>query len=105
MTDGDVVTISFKLKNTGNFDSDEVVQLYADFPGSKVERPVIALKGFKRVFVPKGQSIDVIIPIRAEDLKYWDTGKNTFMLEKGVVNFFIGGSSVDSRLKGKMTID
>jgi beta-glucosidase len=102
--DGEIIHLSFKLKNTGNFDSDEVIQLYASFPGAEVERPAIALKGFKRVFVPKGQTIDVVIPLRADDLKYWDTEKNAFLLEKGNVNFFIGGSSVDTRLKGKLTV-
>jgi beta-glucosidase len=104
MKDGEIINIAFKLENKGNFDSDEVVQLYASFPGSEVERPAIALKGFKRVFVPKGQTIDVVIPLRADDLKYWDTEQNAFLLEKGNVNFFIGGSSVDASLKGKLTV-
>ncbi len=53
--DGETVNVTVSLKNSGNYDSDEVVQLYASFPNSKVEQPVKALKGFKRVFVPKGQ--------------------------------------------------
>ncbi|MCK7540961.1 MAG: hypothetical protein MZV63_63760 [Marinilabiliales bacterium] len=41
---GETVNITLRLKNTGNYDSDEVVQLYASFPGSEVERPAMALK-------------------------------------------------------------
>ena len=58
----ETVNFTFNLKNTGNFDSDEVPQLYVSFPDSKVSRPVIALKGFKRVFVTKGETVKVTIP-------------------------------------------
>jgi beta-glucosidase len=104
LNDGDTINVTFRIKNTGNSDSDEVAQLYASFPDSKVERPAKALKGFKRIFIPKGQTIEVSIPLRANDLKYWDINKNAFTLEKGAVNFFIGASSVDSRLTGKVIV-
>jgi beta-glucosidase len=100
----EVVNLDFNLKNTGNFDSDEVTQLYVSFPDSKVERPVIALKGFKRVFVPRGETVQVSIPLKASDLTYWDIEKQTFVLEKGKVKFFIGSHSEDSRLSGEILI-
>jgi beta-glucosidase len=105
LKDEESVNITFKLKNTGNFDSDEVVQLYASFPGSKVERPVKLLKGFKRVFVPKGETIEVSIPVKADDLKYWDVDRHQFVLEKGKLSFFIGASSVDSKLSGSILME
>ena len=77
------MNISFSLKNTGNFDSDEVTQLYVSFPDSKVNRPGISLKGFKRVFVAKGETVSVSIPLKASDLTYWDIDKQAFVLEKG----------------------
>jgi beta-glucosidase len=46
--DGEMAVISVVVKNTGRMDSDKVVQLYAGFPGSKIKRPVKALKGFRR---------------------------------------------------------
>jgi len=49
----EVVNVTFNLQNMGNYDSDEVTQLYVSFPESKVDRPRIALKGFKRVFISK----------------------------------------------------
>jgi len=39
LSDNGIVNISFNIRNTGNYDSDEVVQLYVSFPDSKVERP------------------------------------------------------------------
>jgi beta-glucosidase len=104
LKDGQTLSITFNLKNSGNFDSDEVTQLYVSFPGSKVERPVSELRSFKRVFVHKGQIVEVTLPLNAQDLKYWDAGTKSFVLEKGPVNFFIGSSSADARLTGTIQV-
>ena len=103
--EGETVPVTVTLTNTGSYDSDEVVQLYVRFPGSKVERPRKALKGFKRIFVPKGTSVDVTIPLDAEDLKYWDTALHQFVLEPGTVRFFVGPSSAEERLTGTLTAE
>ena len=100
----DVVNVSFTLQNTGNYDSDEVAQLYASFPDSKVERPAKALKGFKRVPVRKGESVSVTIPVKASDLTYWDTNTGKWKLESGKVRLEIGGSSEDILLTGEIDI-
>jgi beta-glucosidase len=100
----ETVNLTFDLRNAGNFDSDDVTQLYVSFPDSRVERPAIALKGYKRVFVGKGDMIKVSIPLKASDLTYWDTDKHAFILEKGRVAFFIGPSSEDSRLHGEIMV-
>ncbi len=100
----EVINLSFNLQNTGNYDSDEVAQLYVSFPESKVDRPDIALKGFKRVFVGKGKTVKVIIPLKASDLTYWDTDKQAFVLEKGTVKYFIGSSSEEFLLHGEIAV-
>jgi beta-glucosidase len=101
---GEVIDLTFNLQNTGNFDSDEVTQLYVSFPDSRVDRPVIALKGFKRIFVAKGETKQVSIPLKASDLTYWDIDKQSFVLEKGKVKFFIGASSEDAKINGEILI-
>jgi len=103
--EGDTVCISFLLRNSGRFDSDEVAQLYVSFPGSKVKRPPITLKGFKRVHIRSGETRKVTILLPAEELKYWDDQEKTFALEKGSVAFFVGGSSADRRLIGQLKIN
>ena len=100
----EVVNLTFNLKNTGNFDSDEVTQLYVSFPDSKVDRPGIALKGFKRVFVRKGETVKVTIRLRASDLTYWDIDKQAFVLEKGTIKLSIGSSSEDFKLSGEIAV-
>jgi len=104
LVNNEVANLTFNLKNTGNFDSDEVAELYVSFPDSKVVRPRIALKGFTRTFVAKGEVVKVTIPIKATDLTFWDASKQAFVLEKGRVKYFIGSSSEDSRLQGEIMI-
>ncbi len=102
--EGEKIDITVTLKNTGGYDSDEVVQLYVSFPDSKVERPAKALKGFKRVFVPEGQTMEVTIQLDSEDLTYWDVEKQAFVLEKGKVKFFVGPSSIHFPLMAEMEV-
>ena len=104
LRDGETVNISFTLENTGHLDGDEVAQLYISFPGSAVERPPLALKGFQRVTIPYGKNLEVTIPLKAEDLKYWDENLHAFVLEKGTVSFFVGNSSADRQLTGTLTV-
>jgi beta-glucosidase len=102
LKEGETADITFSLTNTGNYDSDEVCQLYVSYTDSKVERPLKQLRGFKRVHVKKGETVTVTIPLKAEDLKYWDTGQQEWGLEPGRVRFFIGPSSADKRLEGEI---
>jgi beta-glucosidase len=98
LSGNETVNVSFNIQNTGNYDSDEVAQLYVSFPDSKVERPAKALKGFKRVFVKKGETKTVTIPLKGSDLKYWNTNSSKWTLEPGKIEFFVGASSADARL-------
>ena len=98
--DGGVVNISLNVKNTGSINSDEVIQLYISFPDSNIERPIKALKGFKRVHIPAGESKTVTIPLSAGKLKYWNEEKHAFVLEKGQLQLMVGASSEDIRQTG-----
>lgn len=105
LRNNEVIHLTFNIQNTGNYDSDEVAQLYVGFPDSKVERPVKALKGFKRVFVLKGGSAAVSIPVKSDDLRYWDSQQQKWVLEQGKVKFYIGSSSSDVKLEGQIIVE
>ena len=98
------ILVSVNVKNTGKLDGDEVVQLYVEYPDSKVERPIKQLKGFKRVFIRAGETVTVDIPLKPEDLAYWNVAKHAFTVEKGTVNLKVGSSSEDIRVKKEMTL-
>lgn len=102
ITPNDKITISVDVKNTGDVDGDEVVQVYVKTPDSpaSLERPIKRLKGFKRVTIPKGQVERVHIDIDCEDLWFWDADNNKITFDKGKYIFEIGASSQD--IKGEV---
>jgi beta-glucosidase len=97
-------TVSVDLTNTGKRDGDEVVQVYARYPGSPVERPARKLVGFARVTVAAGQTRRVDIPVRGADLAYWDVTRHAWALERGTVELMVGNSSADAALTLKTTV-
>ena len=93
------VTVSVKVRNSGQRDGQEVVQLYVKHLGSKVERPIKELKGFQRVALKAGETKTVQIPLSAKDLAYWDAQKKQWVVEEEKVDLMLGGSSADVRVQ------
>lgn len=91
------VYVSVSITNTGKRDGDEVVQLYASYPESKVEHPKRQLKAFERVSIPAGQTKEVILKVSKSDLSYWDENRHSFVPETGRIQLEIGASSADIR--------
>jgi beta-glucosidase len=87
------IEISVNITNTGKRDGDEVAQLYVAFPNSKVERPVKQLKGFKRIYIPTGETKEVDWMLLPEDLAYWSVEAKRFVVETGKINVMVGASS------------
>jgi beta-glucosidase len=91
------VDVSVEVKNIGTRTGDEVVQLYAAFPSSKVERPKRQLVGFERVTLAAGETKTVAIPLKAQRLAWWNAGRHSFEVEPGPVRLLVGASSADIR--------
>lgn len=96
--DGEV-TVSVDVKNIGTCAGDEVAQLYVKHLDSAVERPVKELRGFQRIPLQPGETRTVKFPLAATGLTYWDSGKQSFVVEPGQVKIMVGGSSADVRLE------
>ncbi|HEX9739231.1 MAG TPA: beta-glucosidase BglX, partial [Ignavibacteriaceae bacterium] len=62
--------IKVKVENTGNYDGEEVVQLYIQDLVASVTRPVKELKGFKKIFLKKGEEKEINFTISEEDLRF-----------------------------------
>ena len=98
----DVVTISVKLSNTGQYDGEETAQLYVrDLVGS-VTRPVRELKGFQKVFLKKGESKILQFKLTAADLRFYDA-ELRFRAEPGDFDIWAGGNS-DATLGTRITL-
>jgi beta-glucosidase len=101
--DGSVV-VNLDVQNTGKLAGDEVVQLYVRHINSQVSRPKQELKGFRRVTIDAGERKTVAIPLKAEQLSYWDIGKNDWQVESDSIEIRIGASSADIRLQQVMVV-
>ena len=102
LTPNDKVIVTVDVKNIGEVDGDEIVQVYVKTPESPaaLERPIKRLRGFKRVTIPKGQTKTVSIEVDCADLWFWDTKNNRIAFDMGKYVFEIGASSKD--IKGQV---
>ena len=94
----DQVLVSVKVKNTGDRDGDEVVQVYVGFENSAVDRPVKQLRGFKRVSLKAGEEKQVEIPVSLEKLKWYDPVCREWKLENMEYTIYTGSSSANEDL-------
>ncbi len=90
--DGDKVYVTVNVKNTSKVDGDEVVQLYLRRPGD-TEGPSHALRGFKRVSIPAGNSVDVEFELTPESFEWFDTNHNVMATMPGKYEILYGPSS------------
>ncbi|MCA0133394.1 beta-glucosidase [Winogradskyella alexanderae] len=87
------ISISLEVANTGDMDGKEVVQVYVSKSESEVERAAQELKGFKKVFVQKGQKKRVTIELPVKELAYYNVGNKAWEVESGNYTLKIGNSS------------
>ena len=92
------------ITNTGDRDGVEVVQVYASWPDSAVDRPTQMLVGWARVEVPSGAVETAVIPVAPERLAYWDTGRSDWVSESGPVTLHISASSWDERVRAEIFV-
>ena len=89
---GEDLHVQVAVKNTGTFIGEEVVQLYVrDLTGS-VTRPVLELKGYKKVSIAPGESTIVEFTLNSDDLRFWDK-EMKFRSEPGNFKVFVGTNS------------
>lgn len=70
---GGTLTLSVDVRNTGDRDGVEIVQFYLRDPIAGIARPVKELKGYQRVYIPKGETKRVVFTVNEEKLKYYDS--------------------------------
>ncbi|WP_301850402.1 glycoside hydrolase family 3 C-terminal domain-containing protein [Rhodococcus pyridinivorans] len=101
-SDGDL-TVHVTVTNTGERAGAEVVQVYVGVPDSSVARAPRELKGFTKVRLDPGESQLVAVHVRRDDLAYWDTRVDSWVVEDGTYSLEIGASSRD--IRQTLTVD
>lgn len=96
---GDTLRVCFNLKNSGNMDGDEVVQLYVSARKHTDKDPIKQLKAFQRISLRKGETKKVELTVPYTELQVWDEKQNRFILPDKEMTLEIGASSSDIRLR------
>ena len=97
------IKVSLDVKNTSTIDGTEVVQLYVRDLVSSVTTPIMALKGFSRVFIKAGETKRVEMSLTPEHLSLINIEMKR-VTEPGEFELMIGSSSADIRLKKKIEL-
>lgn len=96
---GDTLRVCFNLKNSGDMDGDEVVQLYVSARKHTDKDPIKQLKAFQRISLRKGETKKVELTVPYTELQVWDEKQNRFILPDKEMTLEIGASSSDIRLQ------
>lgn len=99
----DSAMVSFNVSNVGTMAGDEVAQMYLRDELASVVRPVMELRGFKRVHLQPKETKNITFWITPEDLEMYNVDMKK-VIEPGDFRILVGASSKDIRLKGKLKV-
>lgn len=100
---GQHLTLTFDLENTGDFDGDEVVQLYLKDLYASVVRPVYELKGFRRIHLKKGEKETITMVLPASAMEMLNEAMER-VIEPGTFRIMIGSSSNQIHLRREFVV-
>ena len=100
-----VVTATLTVRNTGNRDGAEVVQLYVkNNEDSAVFKPESELRAFAKVYLKAGEEKVVSLSLALSELSFWNVKENAWTIENGEYTVEVGTSSEDIRLTAPLTV-
>ena len=100
-----IVTAVLTVRNTGNCDGAEVVQLYVkNNEDSAVFKPESELRAFAKVYLKAGEEKAVRLSFALSELSFWNIKTASWTLENGEYTVGVGASSEDIRLTAPLTV-
>lgn len=102
--DTDTVTVSFKIKNTGDVDGAEIAQIYVADKESTIFRPVKELKGFKKVFLKPGEEKEISAELSKRAFAFFNVNCSDWTVETGEFDILVGASSRDIKLSATVNV-
>jgi beta-glucosidase len=100
---GGTARVTLRVENVGRVPGAEVVQLYVHDPLASVARPVVALEGFRKIFLEPGAATSVEFEVGPRELALLDEALRE-VVEPGDFRIYVGASSRDIRLKGVLSV-
>ena len=96
--EGETLTASVTVKNIGDRDGCETVQLYIRDVFASVSRPVKELKRFKKVHIKAGETATVEFTLTCDDFRFYNVDLD-YVWEPGEIRIFIGKNSLCTEYK------
>jgi beta-glucosidase len=103
-TNGALLEVAFKVKNTGSREGDEIAELYVGDSHAPVPRPPKELKGFAKVSLRPGESKELSISLDQRAFSYYDLARHDWYARPGDFSILVGSSSSDIRLQGRHSL-
>jgi len=98
------VNVAFDLTNTGNRTGADVAEIYVGDRHAPVPRPRKELKAFKKVDLKPGETKHVEVSLDRRAFSYYDVKSHRWTVAPGDFDVYVGRSSVDIQLTGKVSI-
>lgn len=100
----ETIKMTFTVKNTGKVAGAEVPQIYVTQTKAPVLRPAKELKGFKKVYLKAGETKTITIPVKVQDMAYWDEKTNKWVIDSGEFILNLATSAGDVKYMGSVQI-
>ncbi len=104
MSEDDTLTVTCKIKNTGDVAGYEIAQLYVADKESTIYRPVKELKGFKKIWLEAGEEKEVKFELSKRAFAFYNVNINDWCVESGEFDILIGASSADIKLSATVNV-
>ena len=104
ITDDDILTVSYRIKNIGKVAGAEVSQVYVSSPESRIFKAPKELKGFSKVYLEPGEEKGVTVRLSKRSFAFYNVNVHDWFVESGSYGILIGASSRDIKLEGKVNI-
>ncbi len=101
--EGEKIAFKVNVENSGEYDADDVVQVYIQYPGME-RMPIKELKAFKRISLKSHASEDIDFTINTNDLQKWDLKKGKWKLYKGEYKILVSKNANEAVLKHNFVI-
>ncbi|MDO4171775.1 MAG: glycoside hydrolase family 3 C-terminal domain-containing protein [Prevotellaceae bacterium] len=95
ISDGETITVSVPVTNTGKREGKETVQLYITDAECSVDRPAKELKGFTKLTLAPGETKTATMKISVDDLRYYSEKEHRWIAEPGKFSAVIAASAED----------
>jgi len=100
----ELISLSFNLKNSGDFPADEVAQVYVHRVSPSVEWPSKELKAFSRIMLSAGEQKTISLEIPVSELRYWNEETQRWEDDLCDIEILVGSSVNDIKLNKKVSL-